>query len=586
MPTDTTSSELTVGRLTLVFISLSTGISVITCSFAIFFVEATDVRLRFMVVPFTLMTILPHFVIFRHIARHLVQINKALNHLRDNKNLSVLHFSKADIFYPISDALNVLIRERLDLKTMRGQLVEQISATAAQEERNRLARDLHDSIKQQVFSMSVSASAAYAHLENNPLAAREAMLDVKQSAQEAMVEMRALLQQLSPAPLEKSGLIQALRDQCEALAYRTGAKIETRFGDLPPDDRLPIGTQEALFRITQEALSNIARHARTRHVLLSLEANEAQALVLHITDDGQGFDTTQMPDGMGLKNMQTRTTNIGASVNLTSQVGEGTQLTVTIPLIQTILEEEFMKTQYDTQVQPVTNLYMLFAGAVTVFVVTLSMFMWRLLDRPDGITEDPVLVVIMLGLFITILLSLPTSLLVWFRARRQTQAIVENTGRGSYSTYKLRRYIHFASLVISLAIGWFLPVLAIGLGTDEWLRVFIGVAFLAIALWQYRQMSQTYKRELSFMNVSQRLEELEIRLTEIRNSWVTVGLSSVFIVVSALWNVNIQIPPQNPDHWMSVSFITVAILLIANQFVSRYTYQNWREATIQERFSV
>src|SRR5690606_23568258 len=138
---------------------------------------------------------LPLFLKIREITSVVAGLNQGK--YRDKiKHLPVRFFGR------LINELNVLIEKQGDFQSMRGRLYQQISEVAAQEERNRLARDLHDSIKQQVFSMSVSAAAAHAHLDTNPLAAREALLDVRQSAQEAMVEMRVLLQQLAPAPLE------------------------------------------------------------------------------------------------------------------------------------------------------------------------------------------------------------------------------------------------------------------------------------------------------------------------------------------------------------------------------------------------
>src|SRR2546425_13210005 len=124
------------------------------------------------------------------------------------------------------------------------QLLQQVSKTAAQEERNRLARDLHDSIKQQLFSIVVSAAAVKARWQHNPDSARKVVDDIECTAQEAQVEMQALLQQLRPTALENVGLIESLRVQSQALGYRTGAEVTTELGDLPPDELLPIGAQE------------------------------------------------------------------------------------------------------------------------------------------------------------------------------------------------------------------------------------------------------------------------------------------------------------------------------------------------------
>ncbi len=221
----------------------------------------------------------------------------------------------------------------------RGQWLEQVNQVAAQEERNRLARELHDSIKQQIFSITVSAAAAQARWESDPGGARTALDDVRRNAREAQVEMNALLQQLRPAPLENTSLAIALRDQCEALQYRTGAEVSTHLGDLPPDDRLPTGTQEAIFRIVQEAFGNIARHARASHVRLDLQARRhagADWLVLEVGDDGQGFvhdkGSKTATTGMGLRNMTERAAGLGGTLQIGSRPGHGTHLNLWIPL--------------------------------------------------------------------------------------------------------------------------------------------------------------------------------------------------------------------------------------------------------------
>jgi signal transduction histidine kinase len=219
---------------------------------------------------------------------------------------------------------------------LRQQWVRQLSEAAAQQERNRLARDLHDSIKQQIFSISVSAAAAQERWTKDSAGARQALEDVRNSAREAMAEMEAMLHQLRPAPLENIGLVEALRKQAEALQYRTGAYITTEFSDLPDNDALMPGTQEAIFRIAQEALNNIARHARARNVHLRLYQQrdiENPVLWLKIKDDGSGFDTTRLAAGMGLANIKVRAAEIGGSIHIESAPGEGTNLVVSIPII-------------------------------------------------------------------------------------------------------------------------------------------------------------------------------------------------------------------------------------------------------------
>ena len=227
--------------------------------------------------------------------------------------------------------------------TYRDQLLQQVSKTAAQEERNRLARDLHDSIKQQLFSIVVNAAAARARWEHDPAGARKAVDEIERTALEAQVEMQALLQQLRPSALENVGLVESLRMQCEALGYRTGAEVTVELGDLPPDELLPVGAQEMIFRIVQEGFTNIARHARASHAWLSLR-RQRDALLVEIGDDGQGFDLTQAngcPDtygGMGLSNVRERVRDLGGILSVWSLQGKGTTLHLCIPLVKPLQE--------------------------------------------------------------------------------------------------------------------------------------------------------------------------------------------------------------------------------------------------------
>ncbi len=238
-------------------------------------------------------------------------------------------------------AINTLLAREREVYDLRESLLTQARDTAAQQERNRLARNLHDSIKQQIFSISMSAAAAQARWDTDPQGAQEALGDVQRGTGEAMVEMTALLQQLSPAPLEKIGLVQALRDQCEALGYRADVQVVTEFGELPPDDRLPPGAQESIFRIAQEALSNIARHARADHAHLHLDqAGPDGPLTLEIQDDGQGFEIEAAEGGMGLENIQQRALALGGELTINSAPGNGTRLRVTIPLAQPVVPQE------------------------------------------------------------------------------------------------------------------------------------------------------------------------------------------------------------------------------------------------------
>lgn len=222
-----------------------------------------------------------------------------------------------------------------DSRGLRERWKQEISVAAAQQERNRMARDLHDSIKQQIFTINVSAAAAQARWENDHSGARSALADVRNSSHEAMVEMEAMLQHLRPAPLETVGLVEALRKQCEALQYRTGAQVSAEFADLPDNDRFPPGAQEAIFRIAQEVLTNIARHARAQNVKVRLSADAAREwTILEVQDDGQGFDPATIKEGMGMASIRSRCQESGGELKLQSEPGKGARLLIQIPLFK------------------------------------------------------------------------------------------------------------------------------------------------------------------------------------------------------------------------------------------------------------
>jgi signal transduction histidine kinase len=206
----------------------------------------------------------------------------------------------------------------------------QIRAAAAAEERQKLARDLHDSIKQQIFVTQTSAATAQARFDSDPAGAREAIEAVRQAAREATAEMEALLDQLRAAPVTMAGLADAVRKQCEALAFRSGATVDFEPGELPDDGLLPPGAAQALYRIAQEALSNAGRHARATHVRVEL-AQIGHKVVLRIHDNGAGFDPNAAPRGMGLANLRARADEILGTLELRSRPGKGTSVNVELP---------------------------------------------------------------------------------------------------------------------------------------------------------------------------------------------------------------------------------------------------------------
>jgi signal transduction histidine kinase len=262
----------------------------------------------------------------------LLAVERTLQQILDGRPAGRIAVSNWSPFSALARCINQLVEAGHSLGDLRENLLKQVEGTAAQQERNRLARELHDSIKQQLFSIQMSAAAAETRLDSDAEQAREALNDVRKSTHEALVEMNALLQQLSPAPLEKVGLAQALRDQCEALHFRSGADVVCEIGELPADAQMPVGAQETLFRIVQEALSNVARHARASQVCVRLASSESTRYIeLEVSDNGQGFDPVRGSYGHGIASMRERAAGLGGQMNLDSQPGAGTSVTVSLP---------------------------------------------------------------------------------------------------------------------------------------------------------------------------------------------------------------------------------------------------------------
>ena len=217
------------------------------------------------------------------------------------------------------------------LDGLRSQYDAQIRQAARREERARLARDLHDAVKQQLFAIQTAAATVETRLDTDQTGARTAAGIVRSSAHEALVEMQTLIDQLQTVPMENTGLVEALRRQCEALGFRTGAHVDLTIGGLPSSHEMVPGAHEALYRFAQEALANVGRHARAKHVAVRLGV-EADALELSITDDGAGFDHAQSSSGMGRRNMADRAHEIGGRCAITSTPGSGTVVRCVVPL--------------------------------------------------------------------------------------------------------------------------------------------------------------------------------------------------------------------------------------------------------------
>ena len=203
------------------------------------------------------------------------------------------------------------------------QLYAQAQSVATRNERERIARELHDKVTQILFSANAVAEALPRLLDRKPEKAHTYLQELTQFTRSAMANMRSLLVELHPESLEKTNLVVLIQQLGDALAGNQKIDITYKLMDKV---LLPLHYQTAIYRIVQEALNNIAAHAHATQVEIKLERTD-NMIELIISDNGIGFDTAlQSDDQLGLNIMQERTQEIGAHLEIKSQQNEGTQV--------------------------------------------------------------------------------------------------------------------------------------------------------------------------------------------------------------------------------------------------------------------
>jgi len=210
----------------------------------------------------------------------------------------------------------------------------QVEELAAAEERNRLARELHDSVTQTIFSMTLTAESARILLERDPSKAAAQLDRLLELAQSALAEMRSLISHLRPKTVAEEGLIPALGRHIAERGNQDGLTIAFRLEGYEEDRRLPPETEEALFRVVQEGLNNVVKHAQTDRAEIRLCLSD-ELVCLLVEDRGVGFDITRVSSGtshLGLASMHERVKGLGGTLRIESQPGAGTQIKAEIPL--------------------------------------------------------------------------------------------------------------------------------------------------------------------------------------------------------------------------------------------------------------
>jgi signal transduction histidine kinase len=226
-------------------------------------------------------------------------------------------------------SLLAAIGHQIGVAVENAQLYEQAQQLAVVKERNRLARDLHDSVTQALYGVMLYAEAAARQLSSGEVGmTSEHLREIRGTAQEALREMRLLIFELHPPMLKRDGLVAALQARLEAVEGRVGLKTEFRGGE---NGRLSLKVEEGLYRIAQEALNNALKHAHASSVTVCLHQDK-QAVTLEITDDGTGFDPIAARErgGFGLRGMEERASRLGGKLTVQSSLGKGTRVKVEV----------------------------------------------------------------------------------------------------------------------------------------------------------------------------------------------------------------------------------------------------------------
>ncbi len=229
-------------------------------------------------------------------------------------------------------ALLASIADHVAVAVENARLRQQAKGAAIIEERERLARELHDSVTQSLYSSTLFAEAGRELIKTgNSEEVEHYLTRIGETTQQALKEMRLLVYKLRPPALERQGLVKALRQRLEAVEKRAGIQAH-----LVAENQieLPAPVEEGLYRIAQEALNNSLKHARATTVTVHIKTHDDQ-IELQVTDDGIGFelDDADHKGGMGLSNIQERVEGMGGNWTIHSNPGEGTSVRVVVSLV-------------------------------------------------------------------------------------------------------------------------------------------------------------------------------------------------------------------------------------------------------------
>jgi NarL family two-component system sensor histidine kinase LiaS len=226
------------------------------------------------------------------------------------------------------DELGELTQRLNNMSQQLQELLDTRRELAVVEERNRLARELHDSAKQQAFAAAAQISAAHKLIESDPQAADLHIQEAERLTKDLRQELTTLIQQLRPAALEGKGLAAALDIYAVDWSRQNGISAKVL---VQHQRSLPLAVEQAIFRIVQEALANVARHSKANNVEISLTYSK-DIIYCTVRDDGDGFDPDKDLKGVGLRSMRERVDGLGGKLSLDSKISKGTIISIKIPI--------------------------------------------------------------------------------------------------------------------------------------------------------------------------------------------------------------------------------------------------------------
>jgi NarL family two-component system sensor histidine kinase LiaS len=287
---------------------------------AVFMVEVLPQVAQFALIFAVIVGALFGFLAARGLTRRLGRLVGVVDSWSEGDFAVAARDTSADELGQLAQRLNHMAEELKTLLQVRQEL-------ATVEERNRLARDLHDSVKQQLFATGMQVGAARALLAVDASRADERLADAERLAHAAQQELTMIIHELRPAALESKGLAAALRDYVADWSRHSGIAADISYQG---ERELPLVLEQALFRVAQEALANVARHSGATHVDVRVVWSP-EGVLLRVSDNGQGFNPeSQTRRGVGLKSMHERLDTLGGTLTVSSAPGHGTTVSAQI----------------------------------------------------------------------------------------------------------------------------------------------------------------------------------------------------------------------------------------------------------------